>query len=258
MVSDATDSPKRAIGDAPAPVKAKKTAKDSETDPSVTVEDRIRELILAGDMDGAVMLMNGILAETTGYHCRRLGISDFQDDCLQETMLRIIKRWELVVKSDKLIGYIRKIAFRTVITQFRKIHRIPEQPFPMIDTDSDDPAVMEFQQDVLPGADRVMLIAESYSLLKQALDDVYRAYPGCRDSLKLYQDAQNDSLAFETFCKKLHVDYQAMFARFRRCVEKIINHHLFHTFSDIVGRLYPNIHRGKQRKRLKEGNHHEL
>jgi RNA polymerase sigma factor (sigma-70 family) len=253
MVPDATKHPKHKAEPLEPDSSLKKNAKAPIVSASLSVEDRIRDCILADDIEGALKLMNGIIAETTGYHCRRLGIADMHEDCINDTIIRIMTRLDLIIQSDKLIGYIRKIAFRTVINEFRKHRRIPEDPFPLIDPECDDSATLEFQQDMMPQPDQVVLIAESAGLFKQALNDVYRLNPGCRESLKLYQDAQNDDTAFDTFCKMLEIEYQAMYARFRRCIEKIIEHHLFHKFSDIVARLYPNILRNKQRKRAGEG-----
>jgi len=233
----------------------KRIAKQSRVPSSEQVSTRIKVCIDADDLEGALKLMNGIIAEKVGYHGRRLGmIHSSQEDCIQEALITVITKWKLVSKSKNPIAYVRKIAFHSVIDSFRKQRKIREDQFPEIDPDSENSSLMEFQQDLMPQPDNLLLISESNKLFTKALEDVYKNNQDCRESLELYQEAQNNDQKFKVFCQKIHLKHQAAFTRFRRCVDKIINHHLFPEFWEIVARLYPSINKRKQEKLRPGGN----
>lgn len=232
----------------------KSAAKKQALAPSESLEARIRACIDAGNLEGAIELVHGIITEKCGYHARRLGLSKAAlEDCIHDALVRIMEKWDRVRRSDHPVAYVRRLAMHVVIDAFRQEKRIPEMPFPEIDPHAEDPILMEFEQDLLPQPDEMAVLFESCELFNRALEDLYRKSPGCRDSLALYQEAQNNDEKFDAFCRRLGLEHQTMYARFRRCIEQIIDHHLFPKFRDLVARLYPNVSRKKQAKRGAEG-----
>ena len=230
------------------------SAKINHSTSSRSLNDRVRDCVLAGDIDGALTLMNGMVTDKVTYMLRNTRMDmGLIEDCIQDTLIHIMRKWELVSKAEDPLAYAKKLSTFFVIDRIRKFNGVKEMPFPEIDPDSESSALLEFEQELLPSQESILMIAETQQIFNQALADVFEKSPDCKDNIGLYQEAQNNDEKFDAFCKRLGLEHQAMYARFRRCIDRIIDHHLYPKFWDLVARLYPNVLRKKQEARRPKG-----